>query len=218
MKRKSLFIVIPLLLSSLSSCGNDTGNYHIFAPEDKDAVGESAFIDDYLKDASPLYSVISAKNSDVLSYLYDVTPSCLNGVCELYRFRFNIDSIGSLEGESFLVYQNKAYQLGGAFGGYGVTHYAYDSTEDKPLLYFIYSYGSGAHRSLVNAFDFSSSSIKSVEKKNKEFWNADLQFSLSKDKKLQVLYSTYDSNADLTSISMSQGEVVYEDLSLVALV
>jgi len=127
--------------------------------------------------------------------------------------------LGGLEGGSLILYREKAYPIGASFGGYGVTHYAYGESQGKLLLYFIYSFGSGIHRSLVSAFDFSSCTVKSVEEKNKPFWNDDLQFALSEKSKLEVRYSTYDVKwDDGFDITMTPGEIVYGDLSEVALV
>jgi hypothetical protein len=216
--RKKIFLFLAPILLALSSCA-DNAAFHIFAPKPNGVVGDSKTLDASLNEAIPHYQAIKANYPAVLSELYDVTPSFLKSVCQLYRFSESCESLGSLEGSSLILYKEKAYPIGVSFGGYGVTHYAYGESQGKTLLYFIYSCGSGVHRSLVNAFDFSSCATESVEEKDKAFWNDDLQFTLSEEGKLEVRYSTYDVKGEEGfDITMNPGEVVYDDLTQVALV
>ena len=218
MKKKTFLLLAPLLLA-LPSCAKDGAAFRVFAPEQNAAVGSSESVDASLSEAIPLYQTIKANYPAVLSELYDVTPSFLKDICHLYRFSPNCGSLGGLEGQSLVLYQEKVYPIGTSFGGYGVTHYAYGENQGRSLLYFIFSFGSGIHRSLVNAFDFSSCATESVEEKNKPFWNDDLQFALSEKGRLEVRYSTYDVKRDDTlAITMTPGDVVYEDLPQIALV
>ena len=217
--RKKTFLLLAPVLFTLPSCAGGNAAFRVFAPEQNTAVGSSESIDASLSEAIPLYQTIKTNYPGVLSQLYDVTPSFLKGVCQLCRFSEGCESLGGLEGGSLILYREKAYPIGASFGGYGVTHYAYGESHGKLLLYFIYSFGSGIHRSLVSAFDFSSCTVKSVEEKNKPFWNDDLQFALSEKSKLEVRYSTYDVKwDDGFDITMTPGEIIYGDLSEVALV
>jgi len=218
MRKKTLLLLTPILLT-LPSCAGDNATFRVFAPEQNEAVGHSEAVDASLTEAIPVYQTIKAAYPSILSQLYDVTPWFLKSVFQLYRFSEGCESLGGLQGESLILYKEKAYPIGASFGGYGVTHYAYGKSQGKLLLYFIYSFGSGIHRSLVNAFDFSSCIAESVEEKNKPFWNQDLQFALSEEGKLEVRYSTYDVKwDDGFDIAMSPGDVVYGDLPQAALV
>ena len=103
------------------------------------------------------YTKLLENTPNLMSYLYNVTPKALKKKCDIYRFSY--DECGKLGGETFLVYEDEVYQLGIAFGGYGVTEFAYIDTKDQNILYFIFSAGSGIHQSSIGAFDFDTKTL-----------------------------------------------------------
>lgn len=85
----------------------------------------------------------SSYSDDVLN---NITPSDLNGLVNIYKYEKSA--------ASFLEFDGEIYEMGLSFGGHGVTHFAYYHSEYENILYFICSFGSGIHRSLIMAFDF----------------------------------------------------------------
>ena len=65
-------------------------------------------------------------------------------------------------------YKNNIYLLGEYFGGHGVTQLAEYKHGQTSLLYYIYSFGSGIHRTQVGAFDFKDLKCKLVDCQLKE--------------------------------------------------
>lgn len=80
---------------------------------------------------------------------YNITPKDITDRYDFCIFKYDT-SCGS-----FLSYDKEVYPLGIWFGGYGVTSFAVsDLNQDGYFeLFFTYSWGSGAHRSLVGYFD-----------------------------------------------------------------
>lgn len=101
---------------------------------------------DYVKDK---------KNAYEDDELFNVTPKPLEDFCKIYKYKKSC--------ETYLEYNGKIYPMGISFGGYGVTQVANYKTRDKHLLYFIFSWGSGIHRSNIWAFDFVSQEMKVVD-------------------------------------------------------
>ena len=87
--------------------------------------------------------------------LYNVTPHGLEYVASIYKYKIN--------GATFLEYNGKIYLMGGYFGGYGVTQFAYYHYGDKYYLYYINSWGSGIHRSEIFVFDFIEEEITKID-------------------------------------------------------
>lgn len=85
----------------------------------------------------------SSYENDVLN---NITPSDLNGLVNIYKYEKSTST--------FLEYDGEIYEMGLAWGGHGVTHFAYYHSGYENRLYFIFSYGSGIHRSQIMAFDF----------------------------------------------------------------
>lgn len=150
MKKLSILIFIFLLIFSLSGCS--TSNYKIFEMKiNNDAVDKEQMHEYLLNNDDFSYEEILENEPDLMTKLYNVTPKEIKK-CSIYRFSY--EGCGGLGGETFLVYDDEVYSLGNAFGGYGVTEFAYRNTKQENILYYIYSCGSGLHRSGVGAFDF----------------------------------------------------------------
>lgn len=109
-------------------------------------------INDYLIFNHKNYSVICRNVPNILGFLINITPKPLNKICSIYKFPLTTHT--GLDGTTFLVYNGCVYELGISLGGFGVTEFAYKETESENILYYIYSWGSGIHRSHIGSFNF----------------------------------------------------------------
>ena len=80
---------------------------------------------------------------------YNITPDYIQESSDYLVFKYDTSCA------SFLLYEGKVYPLGEWFGGSGVTSMALTDLDgdQKPELYFTYSWGSGLHRSHAAYFD-----------------------------------------------------------------
>ena len=119
---------------------------------------------------------------------YNVTPK---DITDRYDFRiFKYDtSCGS-----FLSYGKEVYPLGTWFGGHGVTSFAVsDLNKDGNFeLFFTYSWGSGAHRSLVGYFD---SAAKETVSLDFIYWGNDMVLVTDSNGDLGIYHADCDVNS-----------------------
>jgi hypothetical protein len=152
MKKVITLILVISVLCTFVSCG--TKDQYISSSEDK-----------YLPIQAPFNSLsIRSSEEGVEDFLkllgdykrgyenekcYNITPTFVSDNSEYKIFKFEKSCA------SFLQFDGLTYQLGGSFGGYGVTSLALaDMNRDGQYeLYFTYSYGSGIHRAQVGYFD-----------------------------------------------------------------
>jgi len=80
---------------------------------------------------------------------YNITPDSIRESSDYLVFKYDTSCA------SFLLYDGIVYPLGEWFGGFGVTSMALADLngDQKPELYFTYSWGSGLHRSHAAYFD-----------------------------------------------------------------
>ena len=152
--KKTLILFCLIFIVCLFGCSNS--NYNIYEMKINNDPVDEKIMNDYLS-SDDFYETLLENTPDIMTYLYNVTPKALKKKCDIYRFSYN--ECGKLGGETFLVYENQVYQLGTAFGGYGVTEFAYIDTKNQNILYFIFSSGSGIHRSAIGAFDFDTKTL-----------------------------------------------------------
>ncbi len=112
----------------------------------------------------PVKATISGTQDDVENFLslqrdfksgydndtcYNITPNYIRQNSDYSVFKYDTSSA------SFLLYEGKVYPLGEWFGGFGVNSMAISDLngDQKPELYFTYSFGSGLHRSNIAYFD-----------------------------------------------------------------
>lgn len=162
---KKLFIILASLMVSLgfSSCTNEKTKLVISDVKITDKAVDKQALDNYFLSNESLYPAYSVLKSNCPNLLDNakVLKSDLNKNSQLIKFSF--DNNGFLDGATFLHIDDTYYQLGVSFGGYGVTQFAHYKNENSDLLYFIYSFGSGIHRSHVGVFDLNSKSIGEVD-------------------------------------------------------
>lgn len=199
MKLKRL-ILIPLLSISLFGCNTDFGTSF--------KVLDLKIQDDEISEAMKQFA-----NENRFGYpddtLFDVTPSRIKGSYRIYKYQYST--------ASFLEYKDKIYPLGEFFGGHGVTQLAEYEHEETSLLYYIYSFGSGRHRTQIGAFDFKELKCKSVNCELKEdVVSKDLVFGGS-DKvfggiSIDLYTTDYEWAEDQLTFNFKYGEKVFEGI------
>ena len=150
--KKIIYLLIFIVLC-VSMAGCNRSKYTIYEMKINNDIVEKDLMHEYLLNNDDFnYEAILKNTPDLMDRLYNVTPKDLKHKCSIYRFSY--ENCGGLGGETFLLYDDEVYSIGSAFGGYGVTEFAYVNTNQQNMLYYIYSCGSGIHRSGVGAFDF----------------------------------------------------------------
>lgn len=187
----------------------------ILPMQESNGAVDKAMIDGYLMNCTDFnYGTIKNNDPDILTNLKNVTPDLLKNKCSIYRFTYSTTS--SLGGETFLIYDGNVYQLGSAWGGFGITEFAYECHDRKDMLYFIYSSGSGIHRSHIGLFDFNTKQILDYTDTTDVFMYNDIKFHLSEDNstlgisRAQILWS----NMNCIEIKIAKEEVLLEDISV----
>ena len=125
--KKFLISIVALLCFIITGCSNS--NYNIYEMKINNDFVDEKIMNEYVSSDDD-YTKLLENTPNLMSYLYNVTPKALKKKCAIYRFSYN--ECGKLGGETFLVYENQVYQLGTAFGGYGVTEFAYMSISAIP--------------------------------------------------------------------------------------
>lgn len=212
MKKTCLFLC-TLLVLALSGCNNAKDIYTVLPMEQTDGAVDQQIIDTFLTDNKDYsnYETIKKNVPDILSHLVNITPDALKKKCSIYRFTYETGT--SLAGETFLIYGDAVYPLGCAFGGYGITEFAYTSRNGHDVLYFIYSFGSGIHRSHIGAFNFNTKEI--TDYGGLIFQHRDIAFCLSKDRKTLGICQAqiHWPNWDVIEVTIDKGESLYENIS-----
>lgn len=109
----------------------------------------------------PSYSTLKANTPTLLDNV-KMLKSSESFIHNLELFRFSSNGNGFLDGETFIHDNNNYYQLGGAFGGYGLTEFVRRQGNGGHWLYFIYSFGSGIHRTQIGIFDLLHNGLYSI--------------------------------------------------------
>lgn len=197
MKRILSLITTFIYLLFLSSCGalkykisyiNDTGK--------EKNIEDIEIIRNYIMGKTP--SLNLNQNSELFYYMYNVTPDGLSNKCSIYHFEENNKVPNYLQLETFMIIDNEITFLGTAWGGSGVTEFAYLNDD---YFYFIFSSGSGVHRSCIAMYNFKDESFSYYLEWVEPFIHSDISFYLSNgDRKLGICDSY-------------SGEIIYEDIT-----
>ncbi len=199
MKRILSLLISIFCLFTITSCDVfSQGNYTIYNIEN---------ITPQISNTMQAYLNENSK-SFVADNIYDITPKELKRLCEIYK--------ESINGETYLVYKKKTYLLGTSFGGYGVTQFAYYRSLHHQRLYYIYSFGSGVHRSAIECFDFDKQEIFKplIDNENEIFWDKDIEFDVVSKKNAEML-NVHASNyyrIDDFHIQMTKKDMLCENI------
>lgn len=216
MKKVLCVILCVLLLSFASGCNKTKDIYKILPVAEAEGTVDTEIIDRFLTKNHPKYQKIKKNTPGILWQLIDITPEALQDKCAIYRFRNRLSS--GLAGTTYLIYDNKVYPIGSAFGGYGITEFAYINDSNQDMLYFIYSWGSGIHRSHIGAFNFNTKEITDYGGLIEGFQGNDIAFCLSKDNKTlgiceaEIKWTNYDTG----EVEITKGKRIFRDIDAFA--
>lgn len=214
MKKIYLLMVSVVLSLVLMGCDNKSNEYFIYDVAINEKEVKVSQLDDFLtnNDDYPNYNTLKENSPNLLEKVKNVTPNQLDDICQIYRFGYF--ETGGLGGETFLLYDDQFYQLGTANGGFGLTEFAYVNSKYENCLYYIYSFGSGVHRSHIGYFDFESFTNNELNLDNKDFITDDLQFSLSNNNSsLDVYSSNYTiTNDEYFLVDKEKCDLLYKNI------
>ena len=222
---RKLFFVLICLSILLCGCENNQqdsthaplaqqpGTYTLLTMEENTDPVDVQIIDRFLASNTygfGFYETLKQNVPDILSFLKNITPAALKDKCSIYRFPYTAST--GLGGDTFLVYDGDVFVLGEAIGCNGVSEFAYLEKETGDQLYFIYSFGSGQHRSHIGVFDFNTKQTTATD--GGLFQRQDICFYLSADtqtlgiRQAEIRWP----DLDVLSIEISPGDILYEDI------
>ena len=150
----------PLVFLNLllcTSCTLFTANKGVTVRFDityKDEKVDKESLDDYLTNNASSYAELKRNKPDILEQIKVIDSSGNDFKNNIKMFRFSTHENGFLDGATFLQANDTYYPLGSSFGGFGVTEFIRRQGDSGFWLYFIYSYGSGIHRTDVRAMNY----------------------------------------------------------------
>ena len=213
--RKTITSVFALLC--LTSCvAMNESTLVKFGIEYTDGKIDAESLDDYFLNSNPSYETLKNNQPDLLNHI-----KCVKSKNKIQIFRFSSRDNGGLNGMTYLHLGNNYYPLGGSFGGWGVTEFVYRSDGNHSLLYYIYSCGSGIHRSYVDAFDLSNEKHYSIVGIETADAFVDYTFEINEESNIdlyqaKIVQSYDDEGFDVFSISKKQ--LALEKIDSLALV
>lgn len=210
MKRILALLVSFIVSFSLCGCEHKSDAFKTFSVRVTSDRVNTKLMDEYFinhPDDYPSYTELKENRPDLLNNIRNVTPHELKELCTIYRFTGTHN--GFLDCETFLIYHGDVYHIGIGWGGFGVTQFAYIHSTSQHLLYYIFSCGSGIHRSIVNAFDFQTKTIKIPDLDLTDLEMRDIQFSLSNNDLSLDLYISdmYWMDEDYIGVRMIRKEL-----------
>lgn len=203
MKKFTFLIIIIVLSVTLVGCNN------------KKIELSTDWKKQDMKDFKSTFEEFTKKRNRVLAPqeiddFNDITPQNVfeETGCQIFKNRKNC--------ESYLLYQEKLYELGTGFGGLGIVDVVtcdFDFNGKKELLY-TYSWGSGIHRSCVGCFDLSQKSEQKVDTSSIQslgFIQGELTFKKISDTQIEIYTSTVAvDNGDFTKLSFQKDKLFGE--------
>ena len=161
------FCLICLCLSSCFKTNKGISEHHNIvytnATIDKDALDKFFLANE---ESYPSYQTLKENCPNLLDHV-----KCIESAGGFYdsgisMFRFSSTDNGFLNSETFLL--NKChdgdyyFQLGGAFGGFGVTDFVRRQGNAGHWIYFLYSNGSGIHQTHIGAYEIGKHQLYSL--------------------------------------------------------
>lgn len=166
-------------------------------------------LDDYFlsnEEKYPSYKKLKSNQPDLLNHTKYVKSDHVISKRKVQIIRFSSQDNGGMNNMTFLRFNNDYYPLGGSFGGWGVTEFLYQKNNEHSWLYFIFSMGSGIHRSYIDAVDLSKGTYYSIIGIETADAFIDYTFELDEENNIDLyeadIYHEYDKDGfDLFSIS-----------------
>ncbi len=145
-KKRLLFLLFLLPLSSCLLIGGNKGFYEQYKIEYSDKEIDIEGLDNYLTNNEdyPMYNALKDSNPDLLNNVKKIKDSYesekygMTSAAQFYRFS-SIDC-GFLNNETFVSGYNTYFQLGKAIDGYGVIDIITNKGDRGFWIYVIYSY------------------------------------------------------------------------------
>ncbi len=212
--KKILLILVSFISFSLfTSCGINQHIFSIFDVEVNSNNVQKDKLDSYLSN-NYSYNNLKINSPDILDNAKNITPSKIESFCQIYKFS---DCAGIVGLETYLLYNDQFYKLGEGFGGYGVTEFAYIDSPDSKKLYYIYSCGSGIHRSNVGCFNFINETNYIVDIEVE--LQIDIQFALSSNgTSLDIYSSDLKYNQDRFTMKKNKKDFLYTNIETYELI
>ncbi len=221
MRKNFLYITVILsILMNASACESfeprRAATEHNTIEYTDDKINKEA-LDEYFSSNEELYPSYNSLKKNVPELLNNVKMirSGSRFSDELLSFRFSNTGNGFLDGETFIYFNGNFYHLGTAFGGYGVTELVRQQDNNGHWLYFIFSYGSGIHRTQVGVFDLIKEEFLIIEGLMLEM-HKDYTFVLDKtDNSIDLYEATIipnDLGDGFCTYTITKGELAFDNI------
>lgn len=147
-KKRFLFLLFLLPLSSCLLIGGNKGTYEQYKIEYSDKEIDKDELDNYLtsNDDYSFYEILKDNNPNLLENVkkiedeYEYDGKTYDREPNVDFYRFSSDGNGILNNETFVSGYNTYYQLGKSIDGYGVTDIITNRGDRGFWIYVIYSY------------------------------------------------------------------------------
>lgn len=214
MKKLIKIFTMLFIIFGLSSCVNSNSKEYFDIQYSDEEINKESF-DNYFKsnkDLYPSYETLKENNPNILDNIKQISLSNF----KFKIFRFSNDSMnGFLEGETFIYNNGSYFNLGIAFGGYGVTEFIVSQENGESWLYFLYSYGSGIHRTEIGLFNLKNNEYYYINELPLEM-HIDYSLVLDKENKSIDIYTAeinpiYNDD-NFNTYSIIKKEIVFESI------
>ena len=191
MKNKHLAFLVATLLS-LSSCfGSNKGGTVKYSIEYNNETINKVALDNYFlthEEEYPSYKALKGNVPNILDHTRTINIS--GGFTnKMQAIRFSSGENGFLTGETILLHNGQYFHLGGAWGGHGVTEFIRRQGDKGHWLYFIFSNGSGIHRTNVGVYNMLKSELYTISSLELEI-NKDYTFKISENNTIDIYEAT----------------------------
>ena len=220
--KKMKVITISLLCLCLTSCFKTnkgvTERFDIVYTDeaiDKDA------LDQYFmshEDLYPSYQELKENVPDLLDHTKAINLVGDLSAENITMFRFSGNENGFLDDATFVLEKddtgNHYSSLGPSFGGFGVTEFIRRSGNAGAWIYFLYSCGSGIHRTSLGAYELGKYQTYQFNDLNLQS-NLDYTLVIDENRKINIHEATIDHEYDkdgFSTFSISKGDLVLSDI------
>ncbi len=193
MKNKHFTFLVATLFS-LSACfGSNKGGTVKYQIEYNNESINKVNLDNYFlthEEEYPSYKALKENVPNILdrTRTINISEGFTN---KMQAIRFSNSENGFLGGETFLLHNGQYFHLGGAWGGHGVTEFIRRQGDRGYWLYFLYSNGSGIHRTNIGVYSMSKSELYTISSLELEI-NKDYTFKISENNTIDIYEATIE--------------------------
>ena len=217
--KKKLFILAFIAFFALTSCDIFDVNrgipYRYDIEYTEDSVDKES-LDEYFSDNEELYPSYQELKSNDPDLLDNVKAINTGGEYKAKKMlRFSSNRNGFLDGQTFLFEDGSYYPLGISFGGFGMTEFLRIQGNAGHWIYYIYSYGSGIHRTEIRLFSLLNNNVYYLSNLDLGF-EKDFTFDIDEsDNTIDVyeatIHSSYD-DSGFESFLITKGTLAFENI------